>query len=342
MAYNRKHPKTRSQELEHHESRSESLDSQLCKLHIKVLCHGEFPKSITNAYLKADNQQKLSTQEQSYIELGDLYIEQFGTPIRNKKNGQAFKWLTGYQRTLLLAFCEFIDDPLRCHQGKLAKLHHCKSILKGLQFKQRVALVKVVTTLFTSMSIESGFIGQYANQFEEKILDEQGNELLRGMPHYKIRGRHKQLWGESISKTKYSDCIKMLKLADFFEVRACYVSNQEAQIIRQELRDKGASLEEIEAIPRVYSEPAYKNFTQAFFDVFASIMDSEHMVKSKALSMAKRVKNKLSLMYVTYTPFSDGFFTKKRKEYLKRLGSLRYPQGANEPPKDVEFDPIYH
>nr|AAB07596.1 Rep101 [Vibrio ordalii] len=293
-----------------------------------MLTHGELPKSYSNAYNKlAKGNKKLTPSETIQVELIDQYIERFGTPIRNKKNGQALKWITGYQRSILLAFADFIDNPLRCHQGKLSKLHHCKSILKGLQFKQRVTLFKVVTTLFTATSIETGYIGRYANQYEEKSLDEHGFEKMRGMQHYAIRGRYQQLWNESISKTKYSDCIKMLKLAGFFEVTACYVSNTEASIIKQELRDNGATDEEIQAVPRVYSEPAYKCFTNAFAAVFEALINSEHMQQSKALSIAKRIKNKLCLIYVTYTPFSDSFFTRKRKDYLSRLFQSRFPQG---------------
>jgi hypothetical protein len=335
--------KTRAQELEHHESSTESLDSQLCKLHIKVLCHGELPKAYLKAYTKSlKATAALSVDEHKKIELLHDYAEQFGLPKQSKKTGKGIKWITGYQRTLLVGLCEFIDNPLQCHKGGLSKLHFCKSILKGLQFKQRVSLVKVISTLFTATNIETGIVGTYANEFEQPVYDSKGNELLRGLPHYKIRGRYQQLWGESISKTKYSDCINMLKLANFFEVTACYISNNEAQIKREELREKGASIEDIEAIPRIYSEPAYKMFTQAFFDVFKAIIESEHMQKSKALSIAKRIKNKLSLVYVTYTPFSDGFFTKKRKEYLSRLNKLRYPQGANLPTQDENLEPIYH
>ncbi|MCG6391813.1 hypothetical protein [Vibrio fluvialis] len=323
--------RSKAHEYQHHSSLEESLTSQLCKLHVKVMCKGAMPKEYVTAINKVQGKKRYSEHDRALAELSGMYFQEFGKPNFDKP------WLTVYQRNLLLAFAEFIDDPLRCHKGRLAKLQHCKSVLTGLQFKQRVALFKVVTTLFTATNIETGFIGRYSNKYEKEfpLLDEQGNEFLLGIQHYAIRSRYQYLWGQSISKTKYFDCLRMLKSSGFFEVTACYVSNTDAPVIKQELREKGASLEEIEAIPRVYSKASYKMFTQAFFDVFKEILNSEFMQNSKAAAVAKRIKNKLSLVYATYDCFGNSFVTRKNR-FLARF---RYPQGANHPP---EFDPVYH
>ena len=321
----RRLPKTRRTEKEHHETYEESLDSRLCKLRVTTLgTKGRIPKRFIQAWSKSQVvKNPLSTQEQLDAEVYTEYVERFKSKNHNHIS------ITPWQSNILLGFCEFIDNPLRCHQGRLAKLQYCKSLLKGLQDKQRVALVKVVTTLFSFMSIETGFIGEYNTSTHGELVDEKGDILLQGVQHYLIRSRYEQIWSEPISKSKYFDCLTMLKLSEFFEVELCYLSNEEAEIKRAELREKGASVEEIEAIPRVYSEPAYKRMTEKFFDVFKERINSEHMLKSKAHAVKKRIKKKLSLMYTTYTPFSNGFFTKVRREFMSMVGRIRYPQAAN-------------
>lgn len=322
----KKHWKTRAQELEHHESTTESLDSQLCKLQIKVLCHGQLPKFYSNIFNKHDDD--LTVDDVQHMELVEELINRHGVPVESKTKGMGVKWFNLYQRNILLAMCDFIDDPKRAHQGKLTKLHHCKSILNPLQFKQRVTLVKVITALMSFCNIESGLIGRYANQYEQPLLDERGAEMLRGVAHYEIRTRYKQLWNEDISKTKYFDSLNMLKLAGLFDVTACYIYDDEADIKRQELREQGAPLDEIEAIPRIYSKPAYKMFTDEFWQVFEAITCADYMINSKSKAKALNVKKNLSPMFAAYRPFSDGFFTRKRKEYLNRTVKPRYPQSA--------------
>ncbi|WP_150137331.1 hypothetical protein [Candidatus Enterovibrio altilux] len=77
----------------------------------------------------------------------------------------------------------------------------------------------------------------------------------------------------------------MLKLAGFLEIESCYLSNDAGDIKRQKLRESGASLDEIKAIPRIYSQAAFKRFTPAFKQVFAFMLDAEDMMKSKIMVM---------------------------------------------------------
>ena len=321
----RRLPKTRRTEKEHHETYEESLDSRLCKLRITTLgTKGKIPKRFIQAWSKSKGKgNSLSTQDFLDAELYKEYAERFNT--KNHFHCSITPW----QRNILTAFCEFIDNPLRCHQGRLAKLQYSKSLLKGLQHKQRVSLFKVVTALFSFMSIETGFIGEYNTSTHGELVDENGDILMQGVQHYLIRSRYEQIWSEPISKTKYFDCLTMLKLCDFFEVTSCYLSNEEAEAKRAELRENGATIEEIEEIPRVYSEPAYKRMTEQFFDVFKERINAEHMIAFKAHAAKERIKKKLSLLYTTYTPFSSGFFTKIRREFLSRFGYKRYPQSSH-------------
>lgn len=318
----------RENELKHHSLCDVSLDTQLCKLHIKVLTSGKLPKEYLETFRRHSKGKELTLRELKLIDLIETYVEQFGLPEKQ------IKWLTKYQEGILLALCDFIDDPLRCHGGKLAKLHQCKSIIKTLQFKQRVNLVKVVTALFSFMSVETGCLYRYANRSEGRVLDDSGFEQPKGVPHYEIRSRYHQFWCVSISKTKYFDCINMLKLAGFFEVESCYIANEAGEVRRQELRESGASIEDIAEIPRILSEAAYKYFTDAFFQVFSGLLHMEHMIVSKQKAVQSRIKRKLSLVYLSYAPNSSGFWTKKRKEFLWLLGKPRYSQAATPIPPD--------
>ncbi|HDG1511712.1 TPA: hypothetical protein PFD34_003344 [Vibrio cholerae] len=314
--------------LEPHQNYVESIDSQLCKLHIKVLTLGKLPGMYEDAYLKAINHQTMTDKDRELSAIVDRYVAEFGVPDFQKP------WLNPYQRQILLAFCDFIDDPLRCHKGSFRALHYCKSIQKGLQERQRITLVKFVTTLFTFSSIETGFIGTYGDEFTPPVYEDD-LKMLQGIQHYKIRSRFAYLWKESISKTRYDDCVRMFKSCQFLEIEACSISNADADVIRQELREKGASIEEINNVPRVYSRPAYKYFTDAFFSLFASITRTEHMQKFKARAIEKRIKNKLSLAFAVYSCFGDTFNVKKNKF----LSKFKWPQGAHsEPPPD----PLYH
>lgn len=207
-------------------------------------------------------------------------------------------------------------------------LHQCKSGQKTLQAKQRLTIVQTVTTMFCSMNVDGNRIGRYADKSknEQPIYDEDGNELLRGITHYELRGLHSQVWRQPISKTKYTDVVKMLKLAGYLEVESCYLAQPEAAVLREELREQGASEEEIDAIPSIKSQAAYKWFTHQFIELFG-IHFQDKMKESLAYAKEVMAYKKLSNVFATYSPFSDGFWTKKRKEYLWRLNQLRYPQG---------------
>ncbi|WP_045410158.1 hypothetical protein [Vibrio jasicida] len=344
-----KKQRTRSAETAHHTTYEESMESKLCKLRARVLCVGKIPDkylSILTDYFEKHNEDasRFNNKDRADLELIREYVEAYGYPYY-KKNGRPDKWLTVWQMKALHAFSKFIDDPRRCHKGQLMGLHQCKSIMKTLQFKQRVSLVKVVTTLFCHMSVDGYRIGRYANKAKKEtpIYDENGFELLRAIPHYDIRSLYEHTWREAISETKYKDMIKMLKLAGFFEVESCYLANTEANVRRQELREQGASQVEIDNIPSVKSVAAYKWFTHSFLEILGVKMESNKkgdqvIIDSIARAKASMVKKKLSAMYATYCPHSDGFWTKKRKDFLVMLGLPRYPQGARPEPNPYGDD----
>ncbi|PCS23013.1 hypothetical protein [Candidatus Enterovibrio escicola] len=332
----RRHRTSRIHELAHHTTVVESMDSQLCKLHIKVLSAGVIPSGLRKSFIKVkalrDDYRSLSSMtgiEQQQAEFCLDYLQTFGmSDLAGMSDG--IHWLTHYQKRILLALCDFIDDPLRCHRGLLAPLHQCKSLLKTLQTKQRVHLIKVVTVLISSMNIESWTIGKYSNKYQSALYDNNGLELFRGITHAELKEKYRTLWGQDINKGVYDDCIKMLKLAGFLEIESCYLSNDAGDIKRQELRESGASLDEINAIPRICSEAAFKRFTPAFKQVFAFMLDAEDMIKSKMKAFAKSAARKLSSAYATYSPFSDSFWTRKRNDFKQwKNGRSKYPQSAS-------------
>ncbi len=338
----KRNPRNRSAEFAHHTTYRESLASRLCRLHIRVLCFGQIPDKyfhVLEKYNKHNqDESRLKENERDDLEVILTYLEVYGMPSR-KKDGKPMKWFTYFQMRILLAFCDFIDDPRRCHQGRLMGLHQCKSGQKTLQDKQRLAIVQVVTTMFCTMNVDGFRVGRYADKKknEHPEYDENGNELLRGITHYELRGLHTQVWRQEISKTKYTDVVGMLKMSGFLEVEACYLAQPEAAVLREELREQGASEEDIESIPSIRSQAAYKWFTHQFIELFG-IHYQEKMKESLANSKANMVMKKLSNLYTTYSPFSDGFWTKKRKEYLWRLNQLRYPQGRPPDPNPYGDD----
>lgn len=331
MSLRNRNPRNRSAEFAHHLSFHESLESRLCRLHIRVLCFGKIPDKYFAVLEKhqrvGQNEMRLKIHERDTLEVIQAYLEEYGLPQR-KKNGKPMKRITYFQMRILLAFCDFIDDPRRCHQGRLMGLHQCKSGQKTLQAKQRLTIVQTVTTMFCSMNVDGYRVGRYADKSknEHPDYDENGNELLRGITHYELRGLHSQIWRQPISKTKYTDVVKMLKLAGYLEVESCYLAQTEAAVLRAELREQGASEEELDAIPSIKSQAAYKWFTHQFIELFG-IHFQDKMKESLAYAKEVMANKKLSNVFATYSPFSDGFWTKKRKEYLWRLNQLRYPQG---------------
>ncbi|WP_150149070.1 hypothetical protein [Candidatus Enterovibrio altilux] len=135
--------------------------------------------------------------EQQQAELCLNYLQTFG--MRHLPGmSDGIHWLTHYQKRILLAFCDFIDDPLRCHRGLLAPLHQCKSIMKTLQTKQRVHLIKVVTVLISSMNIESWTIRKYSNKYEIALHDNNGLQLFKGITHTELQEKYKTLWGQDV------------------------------------------------------------------------------------------------------------------------------------------------
>ncbi|ODS09743.1 hypothetical protein [Vibrio scophthalmi] len=329
----RTYPKSKSAETAHHDKYDESMESKLCKLHARVLCVGKIPDKYFSIYEKSQrNASSLKNKERADLELFDKYTQVYGLP-KTHKNGKEMKWLTLWKMKAIHAFCLFIDDPKRCHKGRLMGLHQCKSSMKTLQFKQRVELVKVVTTLFTLMNVDGCRIGRYADKRKKQtpLYDENGHELLRAVTHSEIRDQHEFIWSSAITKTKYTDVINMLKLAGFFEVESCYVGNVEGEVIRHEMRLNGATAEEIGEIPRIKSVAAYKWFKESFINALLGVVpESTREMLRTSLDVAKAdmAKKKLSSMYATHSASSAGFWTKKRKEFLQLLGLTRYPQGA--------------
>ncbi|WP_190319286.1 hypothetical protein [Candidatus Enterovibrio escicola] len=150
----------------------------MCKLHIKVLSAGVIPSSVLReSFIKVkalrDDYRSLSSMtvlEQQQAELCLDYLQTFGmSDLARIRDGN--HWLTHYQKRVLLAVCDFIDDPLRCHRGLLAPLQQYKNLLKSLQTKQHVHLIKVVTVLISSMNIESRTMGKYSNKYQPALYD---------------------------------------------------------------------------------------------------------------------------------------------------------------------------
>lgn len=257
---------------------NESIESRLCKLRIQVLgSNGTIPKSYLDAFAKGkSNLQSLSQDELNKLETLSKYLDVF-----KKSDLKILHW----QKRHLHAFCKFIDDPIRCHQGRFLGLHNCKSKMKTLQHKQRETLVKVVTTLFTQMSVESLRVGHYPKEEERRIYDEHGQVKLMGVTHHELRGLYHRIWNESIGKTKWHDTLNMLKLAGFFETESCYIdnTNKEADIKRLEMIENGATKEEAQnAIPAVYSEASYKWFSHSFIDALG-LSDKQDIIESKKI-----------------------------------------------------------
>lgn len=320
-----KHPKTRAAEQAPRKYFEESKESKFTRLHIHVLSYGRLKNKYQTIWDKKPS--KLTEEEQEIKAFLCEYFDKYPMMTDSKKGYKPKQMLGHWQKRILTSFCEFIDNPLHSHHGNFRVLHYSKSKIKALQHKQRQALVEVVTTLFTQLDVETLSVRKYADNPESQILDGDGKQMMRGITHYSIRNLYQWIWGKPISKTKYFDTLNMLKLVGFFDCENCYLSNSEAEIRRAELAEEGATLDEINKTPSIKSEASYKWFTPQFIAAFG-LAHHEDMIKAKEFSIQNRIKKGLSNMFATFSPSSDSFWTKKRKAFLKRLGNVRYPQGA--------------
>lgn len=203
-----------------------------------------------------------------------------------------------YQKRYLLAFSKFIDNPFT-NDKSFTDLYFCNSRLKPLQRRQRVTLVKVVTTLMSKMEAENYQIGHC----EE--------EDMKTTPHYWFIAQYEKLWGETISKSRWYRCMKQLKSADYLDIEAVYVYNPEL------------SPEEAGAIRSV---AAYKTFTRKFIEAF-KLEETKDVIESKFKCIQDRIKKKLSNIWFAYIPFSDSYITTKVNRVIKH----RQSQLASQP-----------
>ena len=206
------------------------------------------------------------------------------------------KEIMHYQKRYLLAFSKFIDNPFTNNKA-FTDLYFCNSRLKPLQRRQRITLVKVVTTLMSKMEAEHYRIGHC----EE--------DDMKTTPHYWFISEYEKQWNESITKSKWFRCIKQLKLSDFLEVEAVFVYNPEL------------SPEEAGSI---HSVAAYKTFTRKFIEAF-KLEEVKDVVESKFKCIQNRIKKRLSNIWVAHRPFGDSYVTTKINNVIKskqsQLGS---------------------
>ena len=143
-------------------------------------------------------------------------------------------------RRTLLAFAKFIDNP-HAYENQLHDLLHCQIRVGGLQKRQRINCVKVMTVLMSKMDVENYQIGFAKSEEMETIT------------HAWFMARYEQYWGETISLKRYYHTIHLLKMADYLMVDAVFVYDEE---VPPALDDNGQIKEE--DAPRIYSKAAYK------------------------------------------------------------------------------------
>ncbi len=221
-----------------------------------------------------------------------------------------------YTRQLLLSFAKFIDAP-HCYNNQLHDLLYCQSTVIGLQLRQRITCVKVMTVLCAKMDVENYQVGIAKSDYMDTIT------------HDAIMRLYEQFWGESISLKRYYHTIHLLKMADFLTVDAVYIFDEEKPFPE----DKQGNVRE-EDIPRVYSKAAYKAITAKFVRIFSHLDENESVCKSKRQAIEKRMRLGLSNVWVVYSAFSYSYVWVRRQlaKIIRRdsvTGKLqeRYPQG---------------
>lgn len=235
-------------------------------------------------------------------------IQQLGSSKDNEFGKAKFPYFT---RRVLLGFADFIDNP-HAYNNKLHDLYYCQSVVCGLQLRQRENCVKVMVAMCCSLEVETYQIGKPKADF------------MDGITHNAIMADYERCWGEPINPSKYFHTIGLLKLADFLVIDAVYLQDREV-LTDLSLTDND--------LPRVYSKAAYKRLTHKFISVFG-LDNDDGAQKSKARSIAARIKAGLKTVWVRYEAFSDSFMWKKRKKAeLTRIDAAtfeerkRYPQG---------------
>ncbi|WP_341509587.1 hypothetical protein WAX88_20730 (plasmid) [Photobacterium damselae subsp. damselae] len=237
------------------------------------------------------------------------------TALGSKKNEFGHAFYPYCTKRVLLAFAKFIDNP-HCYHNQLHDLQYCQSVVGGLQKRQRVNCVKVMTVLMSKMDVENYQIGFADTAHMETIT------------HAWFMERYQRFWGESISLKRYYHTIHLLKMADYLTVDAVFIYDE---AVPPTLDEDGQIV--TEDIPRVYSKAAYKSITAKFLRVF-NLDNDEGVMKSKLKAAKKRLQQGLSNVWWVYEPFSDSYAWVKRQlakvtKPGRRIGQdkARYPQG---------------
>ncbi|KAB1180875.1 hypothetical protein [Photobacterium damselae] len=218
-------------------------------------------------------------------------------------------------RRTLLAFAKFIDNP-HAYENQLHDLLHCQTRVGGLQKRQRMNCVKVITVLMSKMDVENYQIG-FAKSAEMETIT-----------HAWFMARYEQFWGETISLKRYYHTIHLLKMADYLVVDAVFVYDEEVPPV---LDDNGQIKEE--DAPRIYSKAAYKTITAKFMGIFG-LENDEGVVKSKLQAVKNRLAKGLSNIWWVYAPYSYSYtWTKRQLAKVTKRDRVtgkerdRYPQG---------------
>ncbi|PSU44524.1 hypothetical protein C9J12_27015 [Photobacterium frigidiphilum] len=257
--------------------------------------------------MTASKRKHPKNQSSKTVSVEQKRVSQRITLLGSKKNSPSGKALfTHYHKRFLLAFSQFIDNP-HCHSKKLHDLHFCQSVLKGLQERQRISCVKVMTAIFCFLETQSLQVGV------GKV------EHMDTVTHDAIRRMYVTCWDEAISETRYFATLKLFKMADFLVVDAVFVSDRDV-LDNLDLLD--------DDLPKIYSKAAYKSITQKFMNVFSHLFEQDDVKDSFKKGIAKRIKAGLSNVWIVYEAFSNSYFRKKRnRANLKRGDEARYPQG---------------
>lgn len=215
-----------------------------------------------------------------------------------KKNEYSRSFYSHFHKRYLIAFAEFIDNPL-CYDKGLLDLFYCQSKLKPLQKRQRETLVKVTAALFSRLEVESYQIGFCNTDYMDTIAHSYKDE---NDTRESIRDIYQKMWNESISVKRYYAALKFLKLADLYCSESIY--RYEPDMEKRNPRERS----EEDEIPTIKSHASYKWFTHRFFRIFK--LDEHDDVKlSRDKSIKNRAKKGLSIVWVTYQAFSNSFYS---------------------------------
>nr|AKN38388.1 hypothetical protein [Vibrio splendidus]AKN40582.1 hypothetical protein [Enterovibrio norvegicus] len=215
-------------------------------------------------------------------------LDEFNKHQKQKDYGHRVQFQHWHKRNIR-KLCDFIKSPF-CYKQRFLPLYHCLSSSKPLQERQRLTLCKVVSVLLLFTEAEHNQIGICK-------ADE-----MDCVTHESLIKMYQAVFGEEISKGRWTRAIKQLKMIDAIHIDAAYLAKEDQ--------------DNPENPTQIRSVAAMKVFNSSFFTMIGVNHLTDVLVSIKR-SIEERLKKGLSNVWMSY-----------KKHVVKRIPAIEPPFSA--------------